>query len=83
MFRKAESTHVSVDGASGLFPEASALSGAAHARLSPDRREALTRFLARVREAGLPEPELHGGDGQPVELLWREHKLVVRVDDII
>jgi hypothetical protein len=60
-----------------------ALPDPSNANLSPDRERALTHFLARIREAGVPEPELHANGGGGLDLLWREHKLVVRIEDVM
>lgn len=45
------------------------------------RSEAEERFLALVRKAGLPEPELNViVGGHEVDFLWRRERLVVEVD---
>ena len=45
------------------------------------RSEAEERFLALVRKAGLPEPELNVDvGGHEVDFLWRRERLVVEVD---
>ena len=74
----------SPDPAHAVADPAHAFNNVALAKLSAAHREPLARFLTQLREAGLPEPEVHSdGDGQQVDLLWREHKLVVHIDDVI
>jgi hypothetical protein len=40
-------------------------------------------FLAQLRGAGMPEPEIHLDGSDRIDLLWREHKLVVQLDDVL
>jgi len=45
------------------------------------RSEAEERFLALVRAAGLPDPEVNARiEGYEVDFLWRAHTLVIEID---
>ncbi len=54
--------------------------------LAITRSEAELRFLALVRMAGLPEPEVNAwiplpeGSGYRPDFLWRKRRLIVEVD---